>query len=161
GFGAPPPDPGKRQTVVELTPAGDTSQVLVKPGSVTPLSAPSVNDSGRYFVKQVWPQQAFYAPIPQDEIILVGRGSGADWLASKFLAGMIVQVNFTTDPDWRDLVGAIGGGPVLVKNRRSVEDPDPPAPQERDRRDPVVAPGIPPAGRTATIVEVDGRPSTL
>src|SRR5207302_1416888 len=134
---------------------------LVKPDSVTPLSAPSVNDSGRYFVKQVWPQQAVYAPIPQDEIILVGRGSGADWLASRFLAGMIVQVNFTTDPDWRDLVGAIGGGPVLVKNGRIVEDPDPPAPQERDRRHPVIAAGISRDGRTLTIVEVDGRQPSL
>ena len=161
GYGAPPPDPGKRQTVVELTPAGDTTQVLVKPDSVTPLSAPSGTDSGRYFVKQVWPQQAFYAPIPQDEVILVGRGAGADWLASKFLAGAIVKVNFTTEPDWRDLVGAIGGGPVLVQNGRIVEDPDAPAPRERDARHPVIAAGISRDGRTLTIVEVDGRQPNL
>ena len=155
GFGAPPPDAGTRQTVVELSPAGDTNQLLVKPDSVTP--APAGGDSSRYFVKQVWPQQAFYAPFPQGEIILLGRGSGADWLAQKLTAGGVVQVNLTTDPDWHDFAGAIGGGPVLVQNGQVVEDPDAPAPQERDHRNPVIAAGIARDGRTLTIVEVDGR----
>jgi len=155
GFGAPPPDSGTRQTVVELTPADDGSEFLVKPESVTPVGP--TNDTGRYFVKQIWPQQAFYAPFPRGELILLGRGSGADWLAQKLTAGQQIQVNLTTDPDWHDLQAAIGGGPILVQNGQVVEDPDAPAAQERDRRYPVIAVGVARDGRTLTFVEVDGR----
>jgi hypothetical protein len=155
GFGAPPPDPGTRQTVVELMPGSEASEFIVKPESVTPV-APA-GDSGRYFVKQIWPQQAFYAPFPKGELILLGRGSGADWLSQKLTAGQQVQMNLTTDPDWHDLPAVIGGGPVLVQNGQVVEDPDAPAPQERDRRHPVIAVGISRDGRSLTFVEVDGR----
>src|SRR2546422_11423961 len=41
-----------------ISPAYETTMLLIKPDSVTPL-APA-GESGRYFVKQVWPQQAFY-----------------------------------------------------------------------------------------------------
>jgi len=66
-------------------------------------------------------------------------------------------VNLTTDPDWRDLQAAIGGGPILVQNGQVVVDPDAPAAQERDRRYPVIAVGVGRDGRTLTFVEVDGR----
>lgn len=161
GFGAPPPDPGVRQMVVELSPADDASPLLVKPDSVTPISTATLPGSGRYFVKQVWPQQAFYAPFPKGEIILFGRGSGADWLTQKLTAGVVVQLNLTTDPDWRDFQAAIGGGPVLVQNGQVVDDPDAPSPQERDHRNPVIAVGIARDGRTLTFVEVDGRQPNL
>jgi hypothetical protein len=155
GFGAPPPDSATRQTVVELTPADDASEFIVKPESVTPVGP--TNDSGHYFVKQLWPQQAFYAPFPKGELILVGRGAGADWLSQKLTAGQQVQVNLTTDPDWHDFQAAIGGGPILVQNGQMVQDPDPPAAQERDRRYPVISVGVARDGRTLTFVVVDGR----
>lgn len=155
GFGAPPPEAGVRQTVVELTPASEASEFVVKPQSVTP--AGPAGDEGRYFVKQVWPQQAFYAPFPKGELILAGRGTGADWLSQKLAAGQQIQVNLTTDPDWREFQSVIGGGPILVQNGQLVEDPDAPAPGERDRRHPVIAAGISRDGRTVTLVEVDGR----
>ena len=155
GFGAPPPDSGTRQTVVELTSANDTTDILVKPESVTPVAPAS--DSGRFFVKQIWPQQAFYAPFPKGELILLGRGAGADWLSQKVTAGQQVQVNLTTEPDWHEVQSAIGGGPVLVQDGQVVEDPDAPAAQERDRRHPVIAVGIARDSRTLTLVEVDGR----
>lgn len=155
GYGAPPPDPGTRQTVVELSPANDSTLTLVKPDPATP-PAPA-GESNRYFVKQVWPQQAFYAPFPKTELILLGRGPGADWLSRRLTAGQQVQVNLTTDPDWRDLQGAIGGGPVLVQDGHIVDDPDAPAPREQDRRHPVIAIGIARDGRRLTLVEVDGR----
>ena len=139
GFGAPDPGP-MHQTIVELTPATDAS---------------------RYYVKQVWTQQAFYPPIPPHELFLVGLGSGADWLSAKMQAGIPVQANMTTDPDWHDLTMAIGGGPLLVQNGQIVEDPDPPAPRERDHPNPVVALGIARDGRTITLVEADGRQPDL
>jgi Phosphodiester glycosidase len=139
GFGASDPGP-MHQTIVELTPA---------------------TDPGRYYVKQVWTQQAFYPPIPPHELFLVGLGSGSDWLSGRMQAGIPVQVNVTTDPDWHDLTMAIGGGPLLVQNGQIVEDPDPPAPRERDHPNPVVALGIARDGRTITLVEADGRQPDL
>ncbi|HYM68987.1 MAG TPA: phosphodiester glycosidase family protein, partial [bacterium] len=139
GYGAPPPDPGARQMVVELTPTDET---------------------GRSFVKQVWPQRAFFAPFPNNDLILVGLGAGADWLG-RLNAGSPVQLNLTTDPDWRDAQLAIGGGPVLVQNGQVVEDPDAPSPKERDYRYPVIAVGIGQDGHTLTFVEVDGRQPAL
>ncbi len=140
GFGATAPDFGTRQTVVELLPG-------VEPG--------------RYFVKQVWPERPFYAPLPTDEIILVGRGSGADWLLARMTAGAPIQLSLTTDPDWHEVQTVIGGGPLLVENGQIVDDPDAPAPQERDHRNPVIGVGIAQDGHTLTFVEVDGRQPSL
>lgn len=140
GFGAADPGSLVRQTIVELTPAAD---------------------GGRYFVKQIGTQQALYPPLPANEILLVGLGTGADWLANKMQAGRPVQVNLTTDPDWRDLALAIGGGPLLVQNGEVVEDPDAPAPREWTHSNPVVALGIARDGRSILLVEADGRQPDL
>jgi len=155
GYGAPPPEPGGRQTVAELTPAGETARFLVKQDAVVDVSAP--NDASRYFVKQIWPQQAFYAPFPKDEMILIGRGSGSDWLQRKIAAGVPVQVHLVTDPDWHDVQSAIGGGPLLVDEGQLVTDPDPPGPKDRDQRFPLIGVGLSRDGRTMMVVEVDGR----
>jgi hypothetical protein len=141
GYGAPAPEPGVRQTVVQLTPGSDPS---------------------RYFVKQIWQQMAFYTPFPYNQdVILVGRGTASDWLTQKMTAGLPVQLNLTTDPDWHDAQIAIGGGPVLMQNGQIVEDPDAPAPKERDHRNPVIAVGLGRDGQTLTFVEVDGRQPAL
>src|SRR5438105_2251097 len=137
GYGAPPPEPGARQTVVELSPAYELNLYVIKPDSVTP-AAPG-GESNRFFVKQVWPQQPFYAPFPKGELILVGRGSGADWLSRRVAVGQQIQVSLTTEPDWREYQGVIGGGPILVRDGHIVDDPDAPAPLEQDRRHPVIA----------------------
>ena len=140
GFGASDPGTLVRQTIVELTPAAD---------------------GGRYFVKQVGAQQALYPPLPANEILLVGLGTGADWLGAKMQAGKLVQINLTTDPDWHDLALAIGGGPLLVQNGEVVEDPDAPAPREGTHANPVVALGIARDGRNIILVEADGRQPDL
>jgi hypothetical protein len=159
GYGAPPPDPDVRQAVAELSAADLPSPAS---GDATTGAATAGGlDSGRYFVKQVWPQQAFYAPFPQNEIILLGRGAGADWIQQHLSAGMTVTVNLTTDPDWHDALVAVGGGPVLVDGGRVVEDPDAPAAAERNLRYPAAAVGISPDGRYLTFVEVDGRQPAL
>lgn len=141
GYGAPPPEAGVRQAVAELSPAD--------PSAAAP--------GGRYFVKQIWPQQAFFAPFPQGEIVLLGRGTGADWIQRRLNAGASLTVNLTTDPDWHNAQVAVGGGPILVDGGQIVEDPDPPAAGERNIRYPAAAVGIGPDGRFLTFVEADGR----
>ena len=159
GYGAPAPDPGTHQTVIELTSVADSSSFRVKPDTVVVL--PTEHDESRYLVRQVWPQQPFYAPFPKGEIILVGRGSGADWLTQKMTPGTAIQVNLVTDPDWHLLQGAVGGGPLLVQDGQIANDPHPPAERERYGRFPVAGVGIDREGRTLMLTLVDGRQPRL
>jgi len=149
GYGAPEPGRWMRQTVVELAPAGE------RPG------APAAAAGGHYTVKRVWPQQAYYAPFPEREILLVGEGDAAAWLLHNVEAGMAIDVNLNTQPDWRGLATVVGGGPLLVQNGRRIADPHNPVPDERYVRNPVSAVGITQDGRTMFLVAVDGRQSRL
>jgi Phosphodiester glycosidase len=134
GFGAEPPSPGVRQTVAELAPAASA-----------------------YTVKHLWPQMAYYAPFPPGEVLLVGRGHAADWLSTHVAPGMSARLDLATDPDWRGLRLAVGGGPLLLQSSRAVNDPDSPIPRERTYLHPVSAAGILPDRRTMLLVAVDGR----
>lgn len=180
GYGAPVPGPGVRQVVVELTPTAESVSApaatdsapansaspevsrgafLVTPNRVVAL--PSRDQGTLYTVRQVWSQQAYYAPFPKGEMLLVGRGSAAEWLSRNVTAGTPVQVNLSTDPDWHDLHIAVGGGPLLVQDGRIVDDPLSPVPNERYVRNPVSAVGISRDGRTMLLVAVDGRQPRL
>jgi len=168
GYGAPAPDRGIRQTVVELTPADESSGSPSKAGrgaivvaSTQAAPLPSRDQGAPYTVKQVWVQQAYYAPFPRGTLLLVGRGSAADWMRRNVTAGMPVQVNLATVPDWHALHIAIGGGPLLVRDGRIVNDPSSPVPNERNYRHPVAAVGISRDGATMLLVAVDGRQPRL
>jgi exopolysaccharide biosynthesis protein len=71
-------------------------------------------------------------------------------------AGEIVDVSYRIVPSIDGAVAAIGGGPILVRDGAWYEDPNAPAPDERDYRWPVVA-----LARQADdhllLVAVDGR----
>lgn len=157
GYGAPEPGHA-RQTVVELVP------VTVSPDSLPPtqLSAlSSGTDQTAYTVRQVWSQQAFYAPFPKNEILLVGRGRAAEWLLGNVKPGMAIDVQLNTAPNWQDMATIVGGGPLLVQDGRIVDDPLNPVARERDHRHPVCAVGISGDGRTMLLVVVDGRQPRL
>jgi phosphodiester glycosidase len=161
GYGAPPPDPKTRQTVVEVTPA-EASPDQTVPGVAADVALPPSHDGvPLYKVKQVWSQQAYYAPFPRGTLLLVGRGRAADWLLQNMAAETLVQVNLATDPDWRSVEFVIGGGPVLVQNGQLIDDPHSPVPGERFRRNPVSAIGISQDARTLLLVSVDGRQPRL
>jgi hypothetical protein len=161
GFGAPVPDPGQQQTVIELSPAParDVSTTILGPRAGG--TAIAARDDGRYTVKAIWPQQAYYAPFPRGEILLLGRGRAAGWLSRKIVSGMAVQVNLATIPDWHGVVGVIGGGPLLVQKGGFVDDPYSPVPGERDKPNPVTAIGLGRDGRTMLVTEIDGRQPRL
>jgi len=158
GYGAPVPQAGIRQTVVDLEPVESdrTPAIAFAPPATVPPA-----DGIQYTVRQVWPQQAYYAPFPKGVMLLVGRGDAADWLAQHLIPGMVVELHLATSPDWHDLRLAIGGGPILVGNGQLVDDPRSPVPNERDRRNPVLAAGIPKDGTTLLLVAVDGRQPRL
>ncbi len=156
GYGAPPPDPGVRQTVVELAPS-DPDQPSSADSGFSLVTDPAPTAGAPYRIKQVWPGQAYYAPFPKGEMLLVGRGRASDWLRDHVTAGADAQLNLATTPDWRVSHLAIGGGPLLVEHGRVVDDPHSPAPHERNVRHPVLGVGILRDGHTLLIVGVDGR----
>jgi hypothetical protein len=60
-------------------------------------------------------------PIPPGGAVLVGRGAtGAGRLAAEAPLGSTLVVRLTLTPDWSQLVDAVGGGPVLVREGRPV-----------------------------------------
>jgi hypothetical protein len=59
-------------------------------------------------------------PIPPGGAVLVGRGASAGRLAAEAPMGATVIVRLTLTPDWSQLVDAVGGGPVLVREGRPV-----------------------------------------
>lgn len=157
GYGAPAPEPRVRQTVVEL--ARVSAPLGASLGALQGIApTPSGEAGGRYTVKRVWRQQAYYAPFPGDEILVVGRGSAADWLLHHVNPGMVIDLNVDTDPNWQTNAAVVGGGPLLVQNGRLVrDDPYNPAPRERNQPSPVAAVGVSRDGRTMMQVAVDGR----
>jgi Phosphodiester glycosidase len=59
-------------------------------------------------------------PIPPGGAVLVGRGAGANRLATEAPLGATIVVRLTLTPDWSQVVDAVGGGPVLVREGRPV-----------------------------------------
>jgi hypothetical protein len=54
--------------------------------------------------------------IPVGGAVLVARGTAAQALRTEALAGGTITVTLGISPSWPDLVGAIGGGPQIVRN---------------------------------------------
>jgi hypothetical protein len=59
-------------------------------------------------------------PIPADGAILVARGSQAGFLAAEAPVGSRVTIVLTLTPPWTNVPGAVGGGPVIVRNGKPV-----------------------------------------
>ena len=161
GYGVPVPGPRTRQTVVEL--ARVNASLGASPLALQGITPTSSGAAGvRYTVKQVWSQQAYYAPFPRHEILLVGRGPAANWLRHTVRAGMAIDLNLDTDPNWQAAATVVGGGPLLVQHGKIVnDDPYNPVPGERNAPNPVTAVGISRDGRTMLLVAVDGRQHRL
>lgn len=54
--------------------------------------------------------------IPPGGAVLVARGTAAQALRTEALAGGTMTVNLGLRPSWPDMVGAIGGGPQIVRD---------------------------------------------
>lgn len=95
-------------------------------------------------------------PVLSDQDALVGSGEAGKWLASNLHPGDQITLSEHTVPDG-DLVQAIGGGPVLIKNGAMYKDPNPPAPTEADKCNPLTAIGVSKDGMHIFLVAFDGR----
>jgi len=90
----------------------------------------------------------------------LGFGPAALALAPPPVVGDAVILDITTTPPLDDLTNAVGGGPALVARGAIVDDPNAPAPEERDRRFPVSGAAMLPDGELLLLC-VDGRQATL
>ncbi len=71
-----------------------------------------------------------------------------------------IDVAFATQPAFDGLSMAIGGGPQLVNNGQPFDDPNAPAPEERDVRFPVSGAAVDAQG-VLLLIAVDGREPNL
>lgn len=58
--------------------------------------------------------------IPRDGAVLVARGTAAQRLAEEAQPGTTVALRIIFRPEWTGIADAVGGGPVLVRNRGPV-----------------------------------------
>ena len=59
-------------------------------------------------------------PIPPDGAVLVARGSQAGFLSTEAPQGSNVTVLLTLTPPWSNVLEAVGGGPVIVREGKPV-----------------------------------------
>ena len=91
---------------------------------------------------------------------LLAYGPAALALGAPPAPGETVAIDAALDPALPSLQCAVGGGPLLVANGAAVDDPNAPAPEERDRRFPVSGAATLRDG-TLVLVAVDGRSPAL
>lgn len=106
--------------------------------------------------------------IPEGGFVLTGRGDSGAWLAAHVREGDRPVLDLRTDPDWRELWCAVGGGPRILRNGAYHEDPmaEFPAGEEftldwkdthYNHRQPRTAAGTNDDGTRLVLVVVDGR----
>jgi hypothetical protein len=94
-------------------PANDTIEVVLN--SFSPV-APLTDLTGTV----VAAKPAGGTRIPPGGAVLVGRGASAGRLATEAPVGQEITVRLVLRPQWNDVVDAVGGGPLIVQNRRPV-----------------------------------------
>jgi hypothetical protein len=60
--------------------------------------------------------------IPTGYHVLVGKGQAAQWLLNNAKIGDRLDLNLTTDPDYRQFEQIVSGGPVFLRNGGFVQD---------------------------------------
>ena len=116
---------------------------------------PITASTNSYIVQAIQPN-ATTLPRLSNLDALVGSGEAGTWLVHNLHPGNRITIIERIVPD-SNLVQAIGGGPVLIKNGALYKDPNPPAPAEGNMRDPLTAIGVSKDGTHAFLVVFDGR----
>ena len=106
---------------------------------------------GTYRVGEVGPATA--GPVIGS---VLAFGPAALRLAAPPTVGDVVRLTFDTTPPATGLTAAVGGGPLLVAGSSAVDDPQSPAPEERDVRFPVAG-ALRQADGTVLFIVADGR----
>jgi exopolysaccharide biosynthesis protein len=120
--------------------------------TLTPLGDASVLD-GDYRIDAIGEVRN---ALPPPQGLMLGLGPAALRLAPPPALGATVTISSALDPPLGGLATAVGGGPLLVQNGVAYEDPNAPAPEERNRRFPVSGAATTPGG-ALLLIAVDGR----
>lgn len=97
-------------------------------------------------------------PVLHGREALVGSGSAGAWLVAHLQQGTRVKINERIAPDG-NLVQALGGGPLIIKNGAIYQDPHPPFSGKTSASGPLTAIGITMDRKRALLVVCDGRRS--
>jgi hypothetical protein len=111
--------PKANQTVL-LTPAwgGDTPTIANSTVVILePFPTPAPNTDLTATVAMVGPGPT---AIPVDGAVLLATGSDATKLQAEAAQGSDVTVRLILPPSWGSITGALGGGPLLVRNGKAV-----------------------------------------
>ena len=96
------------------TPAENAgAQAIIQPLPPTTPNTPLVGTVTQYVT-------GGNQPIPADGAVLVARGSQAGFLAAEAPLGAKVTILLTLTPPWANVLQAVGGGPVIVRDGKPV-----------------------------------------
>ncbi|GLV56667.1 hypothetical protein KDH_35060 [Dictyobacter sp. S3.2.2.5] len=109
-----------------------------------------------YTVRTVQTKLATLKKLPSGTQALVGGGTAGAWLRSTLHKGDTLSISQQIVPD-NNLVQAIGGGPILIKNGQFYNDPIAPNPGDTNVHNPLTAVGLAQDGRHAIFVVFDGH----
>lgn len=112
---------------------------------------------GRYRVRGLATNVATLLPLGADDLALAANGKEEQQWLSALGEGDEVTVAFETQPRLDSIRWAVGGGPLLLRNGVLVDDPNAPAPEEKNVFYPLTGAGLSADGATLWLVVVDGR----
>jgi len=98
------------------TPAAQSAAEVV----LHPFPAVTANTDLVGVVASVVSPSSGRTEIPVDGAVLQASGSGASRLTTDASLGTTVTVRFTLNPTWEGMIGAVGGGPVIVKDGKVI-----------------------------------------
>ncbi|MBC5809134.1 MAG: hypothetical protein DLM53_08490 [Candidatus Eremiobacter antarcticus] len=123
------------------------AEVIVGPGDA----------SGAFTVRSVVGGLSDLLPLRAGELALAGHGEEAQALLRDFAVGDTVAVTFNVRSALNDVFNAVGGGPLLMQDGKTVNDANAPSADETNVRNPVTAAGVSADGNRLWLVVVDGR----
>lgn len=136
-----------------ITPAlGD----MVVANDTVVLLQPVAGGNNTYTVQSVRTDLTTLMKLAEDTRALVGGGTAGMWLSATLHSGDTLAISQQILPD-NDLVQAVGGGPILIKDGQFYNDPTPPNPGDTDAQNPLTAVGLTQDGKHAFFVVFDGH----
>jgi hypothetical protein len=125
-------------------------------GATVAMLQPIRQRPGVFTVQSIQAQSKQVPILQKQGLALAGKGSAGAWLAAHLRAGKMLTLAGQLEPD-HDLMQAIGGGPIIIKDGVAYRDPRVPAPNEATHENPLSAIGITQDGKEALLVVCDGR----
>jgi hypothetical protein len=142
-----------RKGLILITP--DLGAPLSVVGETVALLQPVANSAGTFTVQSVRTDLA-WLPALSGQDALLGVGADGYWLTSHLHPHDRIHVTEHLSPH-SNLVQAVGGGPILLKQGRLYDDLHTPVPNETFIRDPLTAIGVTRDGSHAILAVFNGR----